>query len=815
MAWPPGATGWGAFSLNIETYDLTLNVDFDKAVVNGSVDIDVEGAEDPLSLDAVDMRIERVLVNGAGTKFRYDKRKGKLAIRGVPGKRAEVQVDFVKHVSDGAIVGLYKSKYGKNYLLATDFEPARARTAFPCKDEPSYKAVFRLRVITRKGLSVISNTRVASTREEPGGRTRFVFEPTPRMSTYLFFLGVGGYEESSKKSGNVTVVAATRPGQSKSARFALDISSSVLEEYGRYFAIPYPLPKLHLIALPEYRAGAMENWGAITFREALLLADSGSSTSDLRGVAHVSAHEIAHQWFGDLVTMKWWDDLWLNESFASFMDNKVLERLHPEWDNWGDFLRYNTFRALNSDALSGTHPIQGKVKKVEEIEGIFDDISYGKGASVLRMIESYIGESQFRKGVSAYLRRFAYSNAEGKDLWESLGKASGLPVSRVAGAWIQKAGFPIVRVTTSKGRIRFSQRRFSFGGKEPGSTWPIPLTLLVEGKRRALLLDRPSSSIKSASRRGLIVNPGRTGFYSVLYDMNAYDGIAEGFARLHPHDRAGTMNDLYLFMRAGMVEPNLYFRFVSVCGGVSDSMTAGSVVDQLINLRAIADEAAAVRKGYSQFYESQIKKLGLHARKGEDETIAEVRELVSTQLARTSLDFARRLSPHFENYEAVDPDLKSAVAVAYVMAGGDSAFDALVKLVRTEKREAERVRYYRALASPPDARLVERCLDLSASGAVSRSDSVYAVSLASANPRARAALWEWLERHYDLLRDTYGLGTLLGAVNSAVPRCGVGREQEVRKFFSGGRYKEGESTVKRTFELLEVNSRLREKLMAA
>ena len=801
--------------MEIKSYDLELDVDFDTSHVKGVVGVKVEGAEDPLTLNSEDMRIDRVQVNGADSKFRFDEAKGRLAIPGVPKKTSVVKINFDKQVSDKAIVGLYKSKYGKEHLLATDFEPARARTLFPCRDEPAYKAVFRLTVITQKGLSVISNTRIASASARPLDKTKFVFEPTPKMSTYLFFVGIGKYEEASKESRGLSYIAAARPGQSKNTALALQVASEVVEEYGRYFSIPYPLPKLHLIALPEYRVGAMENWGAITFREALLLADKGSSTSDRRGVAHVIAHEVAHQWFGDLVTMQWWDDIWLNESFATFMDHRVLETLHPEWDNWREFLRFSTFTSMVSDAISTTHPIQVKVKSVDEIEGLFDDISYGKGASVLRMLEAYVGESQFRKGVSAYLRRFAYSNAEGEDLWESLGRASGLPVSRVARAWITKPGFPVVRVTTSRNEVRLNQGRFSFTGKAEGGVWPIPLTMEVDGKRQKLLLDRRSSSVEAASPRSVTVNLGRTGFYSVLYDAEGYDRIAEGFTKLHSHDRAGIMNDLYLFMRAGMVEPDLYFRFVGLCGAIADSMTVQAVTDQLLNLRAIADEAPMVRKGYSGFYQSQFKKLGLRAKKGEDETLGEVREGVLVQLSRTDPQFARKLSARFEDYGSVEPNLKSAVAVAFAVTGGDDAFKTLVKAVKAEKSEAERARFYRAIASISDSRLVREGLELSVSGQVSRSDSAYALSYGSVNPRAREAVWGWLKRRYGRLRDTYGMGFLLLATNQAVPRIGVEDPADVHKFLSGQRYREGEGTFKRTFELLEVNSRLRERLLAA
>ena len=797
--------------MQIESYSLDLDVDFPRAIVAGTVDVAVTGAEGSLLLNAEKLEVKGVKVNGV--RVSYKAANGTLRIPRVTKARSVVTVRFVKHVSEETVMGLYKSKYGKSYLLATDFEPARARTFFPCKDEPSYKAVFNLAVTTQTGLSVISNTPVAS-KEDSAGKTRFVFEPTPRMSTYLFFLGVGPYEERKRKSDGIDIIVASRPGLSENSEFALGVASDVLRGYGEYFGIKYPLKKLHLIALPEYRAGAMENWGAITYRERLVLADSSSSTMDLRAVAHVTAHEIAHQWFGDLVTMKWWDDLWLNESFASFMDNMMLEKLHPEWENWRDFLRGSTFPAFSADALARTHPIHVKVTSVDEVESIFDNISYGKGASVLRMIESYVGEDKFRQGVSAYLRKFRYSNAKGEDFWESVQRASGRPISRLARAWTTKPGFPLVRATTAKGEVRFTQERFSYRDGGAKGMWPVPLTMINDGKLQKVLLERRSGSVKSKSPSRLLVNPGRTGFYSVLYDSAMYDRIAADFADLHSHDRAGIVGDLYLFMKAGKVEPEQYFRFVDKAGRLADALTTQSIVDQLNELRAIADEAKIVRRGYSGFYQRQLKILGLQARKGEDESVSEVREAVAIMLARTDAGFAGKLAPRFEHYETVEPNLKSAVAISYAVSAGAKGFEALFDMAKKEEKETERVRIFRALATPVDGSLVERALDLSVSGRVSRSDVAYAVSSASLNPHARSVVLKWLEGHYDSLRESFGMGFLLGQVDSAIARRGVENEHEARRFLSGERYKEGEMTFARTLERLKVNLALRRKLMS-
>ena len=797
----------------VKSYDLYLDVDFQKSIVEGKVEVRVRSAETPFHLDAVGMEVKEVTVRGKKAEFSHDATKGKLTIPGVPRADSSVVVRFTKRVRDDVIFGLYKSKYGKEHLLVTDLEPAEARTVFPCVDNPSFKAVFRLRVVTDRGLSVISNTPLVSKRIS-NGRTSFSFAETPRMSTYLFFVGIGKFEEAVTKSGKVSVIAASRPGQGRNSEFIRKVSAAVLKHYEGYFGIPYPLPKLHLIGLPEYHTGAMENWGAITSREHYVIQRSDVSDSDRMNAARIMAHEIAHQWFGDLVTMKWWDDVWLNESFATFMEAKALNELHPEWDPWRDFLRSGTFRSLNADALSETHPIQAKVKTVEQVGSLFDAISYGKGAAVLRMLESYVGEKAFRKGVSAYLRAFSYSNAAGEDLWKSLGKASGLPVSKVAKAWITKPGFPVVKVRASEGSLSVSQSRFSLKGKESGDLWPIPLTTLSGGKQSSVLLHERSSSIKSDRPQRVIVNPRRTGFYSVLYDDGMYDRLARDFSSLHSHDKAGILNDLYLFLQAGVVKPEQYFRFAALSGKTADPLLSLAVSDHLVNLRAIADDSPIVMRGWYAFYRSQVRLLGLAKKRGEDENIGLAREVVTLQLARTDKQFARRLAKMFQQFGSVDANLKAAVATAYALTNGEAAFEPLVEMIRNAKGESERSTIYAALTSFEDPALVRKVLEITISGKVSRSDTGYTVPGAAQNPRARGVLWQWIKTRYDVVRDLYGASQQFYIyLNAVIPRCGIGQEADVHRFISGKRYKGGEMTFRRTFELLDVNSKLRDRLL--
>jgi len=331
-----------------------------------------------------------------------------------------------------------------------------------------------------------------------------------------------------------------------------------------------------------------------------------------------------------------------------------------------------------------------------------------------------------------------------------------------------------------------------------------------------MLLDRKSMSVSARKPLDVVVNQRRTGFYSVLYDKESYDQIARRFATMHSHDRAGIVNDLYLFLQAGKVEPELYFRFVSLAARLADLLVSELVTDHLANLRAIADEAGIVRESYAEFYPAQIQVIGLFRRKGEDDSVSTVRETLTAQLVRTNMSYARKLARRFEAYQEVEPDLRAAVALSYAVTRGEAAFDPLLRLVKDAPSELERAKVYPALTSFEDPSLVERTLELGISGDVSRSDTGFTILGAASNPRARATLWKWLVKRYDRVRDVYGGSfQFYSYLNRAIPRCGIGRESEVRRFISGKRFKEGGTTFRRTFELLDINSRLRRRLLAS
>jgi len=435
-----------------------MDLDFRKLKFTGRVRIQLRSGHDAV-LNSVGLDIQSIVLNEKAVGFKQN--GDELVIQTGPFEGI-LEVEYAGTVQD-SLVGIYRAPYDHSQIVTTHFEAAQARRMLPCVDRPDAKAEFRIAVKIDKELTAISNMPIESI--VPDGEKKLViFQKTPRMSTYLLYLGVGKFEERTEKLGKTDVIVATTPGKVKLCAFAQDEAKKAIDFFESYYAIPYKLPKIHLIAVPEFAMGAMENWGAITFRESALLIDANSSTRMRKRVAEIVDHELAHQWFGNLVTMKWWDDIWLNESFATFMASKVVDSLHPDWRIWEDFMRNETAGAMERDCLKNTHPIRVPVKSPDEIEQIFDEISYGKGASILRMIEAYIGEDAFEKGVRQYLSNHAYSNATGNDLWNALETTSNKKVQKIMSGWIQQPGYPMLTVEEKEGKLTLHQERFLISG---------------------------------------------------------------------------------------------------------------------------------------------------------------------------------------------------------------------------------------------------------------------------------------------------------------------------------------------------------------
>lgn len=518
-----------------EHYQLILSIDRKNRRFTGTVTI--RGAKvtnDPLRLHAKDIDVESVTDTvGNSLSFTmgdYDQ----LTITGVlPAGDVELSVKFSGTITDG-MHGLYPCYYEdggiKKELLATQFESHHAREVFPCIDEPEAKATFDLTLQTESNVEVLSNMPSISSTTNQDLTVTTRFETTPRMSTYLLAFVIGDLQKitAHTKSGVEVNVWATKAQPAESLEFPLEVAVGSIEFFDDYFQVPYPLPKADHVALPDFSSGAMENWGLITYREVALLVDKNSSISTKEYVATVIAHETSHQWFGNLVTMKWWDDLWLNESFATIMEYVAIDALYPHWEVWNTFASQEAMSALRRDQLAGVQAVKCEVNHPDEISTLFDpSIVYAKGGRLLKMLKSYIGEDAFRSGLTAYFKSHAYGNTTGADLWEAFSESSGKDIGGFMKSWLDQSGFPLISVKTTDSGYELSQERFIVGGVSDDRTWPVPL--FASNKDFPNLLAEKTSSF-AAPHTLPLVNTGNDAHFIAEYDTAAMSLIRDSLA---------------------------------------------------------------------------------------------------------------------------------------------------------------------------------------------------------------------------------------------------------------------------------------------
>jgi len=783
----------GAYMIiHVERYDAFLDVSFRDLRFEGKLLATLESNED-IVLDSVGLQISNV--SGNGRTFRFEQKGDNLGVKSGPFK-GKLEVHYSGKIPD-TLAGIYKAPYDSTYIITTDFEAANARRLLPCVDHPECKAEFKLTVRIDKDLDAISNTPVESVKMEDGKKV-VSFQRTPRMSTYLLYLGIGRFEEIKERLGKIDVIVAGTPGKARNGEFALQVAKKSLEYYQSYFGTPYVLPKLHLIGVPEFAAGAMENWGAVTFREAALYVDKNSSFATRKSVAQIISHELAHQWFGNLVTMKWWNDLWLNESFATLMSYKVVDAAFPGWNAWQDFLIDETSPAMSMDSLRNTHPIEADVKSPDDIQQIFDAITYGKGASILRMIEAYTGLDEFRKGVQKYLERYRFSNAAGIDLWNSLDECSGRPVARIMTEWIGKPGYPVVTAIVDRGKIVLRQERFFLSGEQEKAIWPIPIIMKVNDQSKRLLLDKEEETINAENVKSLQLNSDRTGFYRVHY--KGLDDLVWA-AKPSAPDRWGIAFDAIAFLLAGRMSFADYLTLVKRYSNDRDYLPAREISDQLGFLYSIVESRIA--EVSRDFHKSQLAALENRT----DEISSMMRGIVSVRLAMIDDDYAAKLGSRFDKYETVEPDMKQAVAVGYARSSGN--FEPIVKKYRESTSDEEKERLLVSMTTFKEPLQLSRLFELVKEGEVKKQDQITLVSATTRNPHARDVAWAWIKSSMSHLREIYeGTGDISRLMQSCIPILGIGRVEEVERYFEENRVPEAQSGINAGLEKLKIYQRL-------
>jgi tricorn protease interacting factor F2/3 len=778
--------------VQVTNYDLAMDMDFQKLKFNATVRIKLS-TEQNVVLNSVGLNILRIVSDGKNLRFRQSEEDLIVETGSFTGL---LEVNYTGSIPD-SLAGIYRAPYDHTHIVTTHFEAAQARRMLPCVDRPDIKAKFKIAVKIDEDLSAISNMPVESVIAD-GERKLVTFQNTPPMSTYLLYLGVGKFEERTEKFKKTDVVVATTPGKVKLGEFSQDEAKKAIEFFESYYGIPYMLPKIHLIAVPEFAMGAMENWGAITFRESALLIDANSSMRTRKRVAEIVDHELAHQWFGNLVTMKWWDDIWLNESFATFMAYKVVNSLHPDWKVWEDFMRNETTGAMARDCLKNTHPIQVPVKSPDEIEQIFDAISYGKGASILRMIEAYIGEDAFQKGIRQYLSNHAYSNATGDDLWNTLEATSSKKVQKIMSGWIRQPGYPVLTAEVKDGKLVLRQERFLISGASEKSVWPIPVTMEVNGQARSILMDSREETIETNGIKSLKINLDRTGFYLVHY-LGSEDLLWN--SELSAIDKWGIVSDAFAFLLSGKTAFADYAKLLKRFTSGVEYLPAHEISEQLSFLYTIMP--SRVSDFSKTFHRSQLEIL----REKTDENGLILRGAIASRLTLVDDSYARELANQFKDYEKVPPDMKQAVTFAYARSTGD--FDGLLAAYRKSSSDEDKIRFLSAMTTFTNGSLVKRTLDFALGEEVKRQDVRIVLVAATEKPDAKDVTWKWLRDNIEKLRKLYeNTGILSGTFLSIIPILGIGRVEETETFFTTHKIADAEVGITAGLEKLVAYDRL-------
>ena len=748
-----------------DAYRLRLAPDLDKAVFDGSVEIDVtlaEGASE-IELNALDLEIDDASAVVDGTTIhavaRIDNGLERATLvfdRELGPGRATLVLAF-RGVLNDLLRGFYRSTFtdadGAEHLIATtQLCVADARRTFPCFDEPAFKATFAVTAVIPGHLEAYSNSPAVSSTKLDDGRQEVVFSPTMRMSTYLVALVVGPFARGRIMDvDGAEVAVVSPPDKVELGEFALEVANHALRFYADYFSLPYPGDKVDLVGIPDFAYGAMENLGCITFRETVLLVDpSTASTQELQQVAMVVAHELAHMWFGDLVTMQWWEGIWLNEAFATFLQYLCCDAFRPEWRLWEQFSA-DRESGLEIDGLHATRPIEFAVRTPADAQSMLDAITYRKGATVLRMLEQYLGAEVYRDGIRAYLRAHAYANTTTSDLWDALEAVSGEPVGDVMATWIYQGGHPMVRL--SDGAI--SQSPFSFGPASGpssiGSVWTVPLRVRRLGEANATSQLLGPTPVAHSPGAPTVLNAGGTGAYRSSYSSDELVALAAQLSSLTEIERAVTLGDAWALTRAGHQSVGDFF---VLAGGLGTLVEPSSwrMVERALDLLAridTGDGRRALRAKAATLFTPVLSSLGWEPSGGESERAPMVRATAIKVLGGLCEDRSVRAEA-VRRFDAGDVDGELAGAVVSIVASMARPGDANEMLARSnaarDPQAEERYRNGVAAIADTDVALatLQHCFEW-----FRIQDAPHVLYNLMNNPVAGPAVWDQVAATWD------------------------------------------------------------------
>ncbi len=796
-----------------ESYDLMFTPDLAKAAFSGeeSIQVLLRRPASSIVLNSAEIEFQEASVTAAGltqtarVAKNDEAEQATLSVsKDIPAGPAEIHIRFTGILND-KLRGFYLSQTARRRYAVTQFESTDARRAFPSFDEPAMKAVFRVTLIVDKGDTAISNGQIVSDTPGPGeGKHSLKFSPSPKMSSYLVAMMVGDFQCLEGGADGIPIRVCAVPEKKEQGAFALTVAENVMKYYDRYYYTKWPFGKLDMIAFPDFSAGAMENTAAITYRETeMLLNEKTASLDAKKEVASVIAHEMAHQWFGDLVTMKWWDDIWLNEGFATWMSWKPLNAWQPEWQIGLDEA-LETSGALSTDSIASIRPIRAKAETPADIAALFDGIAYGKAASVLRAVEDYVGPEIFQKGVNAYLEKHAYGNATAEDFWNQIAATSGKPVDKIMSALIDQPGAPVVSVKSScsggQTNVVLSQHRYFADAAKleaPSSEiWDVPVALRGADSREVtqVLLTKTQQTFQiSGCSEWVYAGAGGRGYFRSSYPPEVFQKMAMGIETdFSPEERIRFLADAWAMVRVGRLDISQYLAALEEMQAERHRDVVGMMLGHIGELHdslVAADERPAFEAWVEKFLRPMANSLGEEPVAGESPEKAALRSDILSTLALYAHDpelvaKARATADAFmKDPQSVNATL-AGNALAVAAANGDTAlYEQFLEHVKDAKSAEEYYSYLGALGLFPDPALTKRTFDFMLSPAVKNQD-LYYLAGPFQNPHTQDAAWNLFKTDFKPIMEKVDASLGAGLVEIAGVFCDAKLRDDSQQFFS-------------------------------
>src|SRR5713226_5582160 len=818
-----------------ENYTLSFAPDFTRDNFGGeeTIQIQVLKPTSQIVLNSADIVFQDASITSDGAtqkaKITLDQEKetATLAVdKPLASGAATIQIKYTG-ILNNELRGFYLGKDGQGRKYAvTQFESTDARRAFPSFDEPVYKATFDITVIADKGHVAISNSKVESDTPGPGdGKHTVKFTATAKMSSYVVAVAVGDFEYIEGSADGIPIRVYSMPGKKQLGAFALEAAENVLRYFDRYLGIKYPFGKLDLIGLPDFSAGAMENTGCITFRESLLLLDEQRASVNLKKeVASVMAHEIAHQWFGDLVTMKWWDDIWLNEGFATWMEDKPVAKWKPEWNYDLDDVS-GTGGTLNTDSLANTRPIHQAAETPAQIQELFDGIAYGKAAAVLRMLEAYLGEETFRAGVNAYLKEHQYANSTADDFWGTQARVSKKPVDEIMPAFVRQAGAPIINVKAQcsgiSTSVTLSQRRFYYDRSKFAAAndqlWQIPLCLKGSAGKSAekceLLTKREATFTLPGCSKWVLANARATGYYRIGYEPDAVRALAnDAESKLSPAERIAMQTDIWASVRVGREPVGDYLAFAQ---GLQADRNRAVLEDALGRLNYIGQylvndsDRDNYRAWLRQFLNPIMKDVGWEPKPGESDEQKTLRTRLLNSLGYDARDpealaQARKIADKaLEDPSSVDHELAGGAFGLAALNGDQAFYDRIKSALKNPKSPEEYYAYLFTLPQFSDPKLLRQTLEFAISPDVRSQDALGVITSVLGNPAGEKLAWDFIQTNWDAVQKSGGPFASAQVVGATSTFCDVHMRDQVAEFFAAHKVEAAERTYRQSIERID------------